>query len=217
MSVKIDESVQHQDGAGEEGATSTSDDDLYKFSIGSCNLSLNLTYMKSILGILNAAEIVLSLCGLISIAAAFQPVCDFKYGSSYGFYDFIGSTVFVTRTILYILFVLSVEEKWCMKFVPWLIVRFFVLAVYALFYLIASIAVVANICYQDGNTVAGIFGFMVTGVLAADCVFSLLKLRNEHPPSSNRILIILGVERLPPTSDNSAPTTDPELDDTPKY
>ena len=64
---------------------------------------------------------VLSLLGLISIAAGFQPACDFRYGSSYGFYDFIGGTVFVTRFILYVLFVVSIEEKWCFKFVPWLI------------------------------------------------------------------------------------------------
>lgn len=48
-------------------------------------------------------------------------MCDYAYGSNYGFYEFVAGTVFLTYFIDYLIFTISIEERWCMKFVPWLV------------------------------------------------------------------------------------------------
>lgn len=64
---------------------------------------------------------ILSFICLICTWAGANLNCDYTYGSSYGFFEFVAGSVFLTDVINYLIFALTIDEKWCMKFVPWLV------------------------------------------------------------------------------------------------
>lgn len=64
---------------------------------------------------------ILSFICLICTWAGSNLACDYTYGSSYGFFEFVAGSVFLTDVINYLIFALTIDEKWCMKFVPWLV------------------------------------------------------------------------------------------------
>lgn len=64
---------------------------------------------------------ILSFICLICTWAGSNLACDYTYGSSYGFFEFVAGSVFLTYFINYLIFALTIDEKWCMKFVPWLV------------------------------------------------------------------------------------------------
>lgn len=64
---------------------------------------------------------ILSVICLICAGAGANLSCDYTYGSNYGFYEFVAGTVLLTYFIDYIIFAISIDEQWCMKFIPWLL------------------------------------------------------------------------------------------------
>eukprot|EP00105_Crassostrea_gigas_P025945 XP_011446704.2 PREDICTED: CKLF-like MARVEL transmembrane domain-containing protein 4 isoform X2 [Crassostrea gigas] len=163
--------------------------------IGSTCFSINLNYVKSLLGIFEAAIIILSLICLICAGVGANLACDYTYGSSYGFYESVAGTVFLTDVINYLIFALSIDEKWCMKFIPWLVWHFFIGAIFTFLYLIASIVMVTHTCGRGGYTAAAVFGFITTIVSGVETYFLLLSLRQDHAPTDNKVLNMLGVPK----------------------
>nr|XP_011446706.2 CKLF-like MARVEL transmembrane domain-containing protein 4 isoform X2 [Crassostrea gigas] len=141
--------------------------------IGNTCVSINLTFVKSRLGIFEAAIIILSFICLICTWAGSNLACDYTYGSSYGFFEFVAGSVFLTDFINYLIFALTIDEKWCMKFVPWLVWHFFIGAIFTFFLLIASIVMVSHMCGQGGYAAAAVFGFITTIVSGVETYFLL--------------------------------------------
>jgi hypothetical protein len=42
------------------------------------------------------------------------------------------------------------------------------------------------------------FGFITFFVMAGELVYNVILLRKNHPPTENRVLLLIGVERKPP-------------------
>lgn len=163
--------------------------------IGNTCVSINLTFVKSRLGIFEAAIIILSFICLICTWAGSNLACDYTYGSSYGFFEFVAGSVFLTDVINYLIFALTIDEKWCMKFVPWLVWHFFIGAIFTFFLLIASIVMVSHMCGQGGYAAAAVFGFITTIVSGVETYFLLQSLRQDHAPTDNKVLNMLGVPK----------------------
>nr|XP_034299141.1 uncharacterized protein LOC105341725 isoform X3 [Crassostrea gigas] len=129
--------------------------------IGNTCVSINLTFVKSRLGIFEAAIIVRILSWLWYFEIQ-DSVQHSKTGS-----------VFLTDFINYLIFALTIDEKWCMKFVPWLVWHFFIGAIFTFFLLIASIVMVSHMCGQGGYAAAAVFGFITTIVSGVETYFLL--------------------------------------------
>ncbi|XP_022342615.2 uncharacterized protein LOC111136217 isoform X1 [Crassostrea virginica] len=175
--------------------------------IGTSCLSIDLAFVKSRLGVFEAVVIILSLICWICSAAGANIACDFAYGSNYAFYEFVVGSAFLTYLINYLIFAIKFDEKWCMKFVPWLVWHFVMAAIFTFLYLIASIVMVSQTCGQAGYAAAAITGFITTVVFGFGTYFLLLMLREDHAPSDNKFLNMLGVPRRSHTS-----TQSPEYD-----
>ncbi|XP_061189573.1 CKLF-like MARVEL transmembrane domain-containing protein 4 isoform X1 [Saccostrea echinata] len=186
---------------------SSQDTDRHTVPIGSTGLSINLTYVKSLLGIFEAAMIILSLICLICAGAGANLACDYSYGSNYGFYEFVAGTVFLTDFINYLIFAISIDEKWCLRLVPWLVWHFVVGVIFTFLFFVASIVMVSHICGRGGYAAAAVFGFIATIVSGVDTFFCLLSLRRDHSPTDNKFLNILGV----PHSSSASPQS-PQYD-----
>ncbi|XP_078335354.1 uncharacterized protein LOC111132293 isoform X2 [Crassostrea virginica] len=141
--------------------------------IGTSCLSIDMAFVKSHLGVFEAVVIILSLVCCICSAPGSNIACDIAYGSNYAFYKFVVGSAFLTYLINYLIFAIKFDEKWCMKFVPWLV-------------------------WVTGFTTTVVFGF--------GTYFLLLMLREDHAPSDNKFLNMLGVPRRSDTS------TSPEYD-----
>ncbi|KAK3603412.1 hypothetical protein CHS0354_009391 [Potamilus streckersoni] len=72
---------------------------------------VDVSFVKSITGIITAAEIILSLLGLIIVAASYIKECDFLYGKTYSYFDFVSGSCFFTSGIWYLLNALGVLKK----------------------------------------------------------------------------------------------------------
>lgn len=84
-------------------------------------LKNNYTLIKNCIYITLFFFQILSFICLICTWAGANLNCDYAYGSSYGFFEFVAGSVFLTDVINYLIFALTIDEKWCMKFVPWLV------------------------------------------------------------------------------------------------
>ncbi|XP_078335353.1 uncharacterized protein LOC111132293 isoform X1 [Crassostrea virginica] len=174
--------------------------------IGTSCLSIDMAFVKSHLGVFEAVVIILSLVCCICSAPGSNIACDIAYGSNYAFYKFVVGSAFLTYLINYLIFAIKFDEKWCMKFVPWLVWHFVVAAIFTFLYLIASIGMVSKTCGQAGYAAAAVTGFTTTVVFGFGTYFLLLMLREDHAPSDNKFLNMLGVPRRSDTS------TSPEYD-----
>ncbi|XP_078335351.1 uncharacterized protein LOC111134320 isoform X2 [Crassostrea virginica] len=184
--------------------------------IGSTSLSINISFVKSLLGIFQGVVIILSVICLICAGAGANLSCDYTYGSNYGFYEFVAGTVLLTYFIDYIIFAISIDEQWCMKFIPWLLWHFVTGIVFTFLYFIASIVMASHVCGRSGYAAASVFGFITTVVLGVETYFLLMSLRRDHAPSDNKVLNMLGV---PPSNCSSpqSPDYDPESVPDTKY
>lgn len=193
--------------ASNEESSQPAETQRHSIPIGSTSISINLSFVKSLLGIFEGAIIILSLICLICAGAGANVVCDYAYGSNYGFYEFVAGTVFLTYFIDYLIFTISIEERWCMKFVPWLVWHFFSGVIFTFLYLIASIVMASHTCGRGGYTAAAVFGFITTIVSGVETYFLLLSLRQDHAPTDNKVLNMMGVPQ-----GNSASPQSPEYD-----
>ncbi|XP_048752866.2 CKLF-like MARVEL transmembrane domain-containing protein 4 isoform X2 [Ostrea edulis] len=191
----------------EENAPNSQETDRQTIPIGSTSFSINVTFARSFLGIFEAVIILLSLISLICAGAGANLACDYNYGSNYGFYEFVAGSVFITYLIDYVIFIISIDEKLCLKLVPFLFWHFVVGAMFTLLYLIASIVMAAHICGQGGYAAATVFGFISTVVMGIHTYFCLLSLRHDHAPTDNKVLNMLGVPQ-----ENSASSQSPQYD-----
>ncbi|XP_046354297.2 CKLF-like MARVEL transmembrane domain-containing protein 4 [Haliotis rufescens] len=142
---------------------------------------IDITYCKSIHGILTAAITIISLIGFICLSAGRANIyCDAVYGSGYSFYGFVSMSDFLTGLINYIIYVLVLYEKIIFKFVPWKIWDLIWSSVWSFFYFIASILVAVQACGQAGNAAAAVFGFMALGLHLAMAYFSFKAWREER-------------------------------------
>uniref|UniRef100_K1R5E5 MARVEL domain-containing protein n=1 Tax=Magallana gigas TaxID=29159 RepID=K1R5E5_MAGGI len=80
------------------------------------------------------------------------------------------------------------------------IIHFFIGAIFTFLYLIASIVMVTHTCGRGGYTAAAVFGFITTIVSGVETYFLLLSLRQDHAPTDNKVLNMLGVPKATPQS-----------------
>ena len=63
---------------------------------------------------------VLSFIGFMLMRASYPLLC-LQYEGCYSFFDTMSWSLFITRTLLFVLFVVSVKDKHCPKIIPWLL------------------------------------------------------------------------------------------------
>ncbi|KAH3776407.1 CKLF-like MARVEL transmembrane domain-containing protein 4 isoform X2 [Dreissena polymorpha] len=146
---------------------------------------IDMTYVKSLFGILLAAEMVLSLLGLICVSIPKDEGCAYLYSSAYSFYEFVASSCFILSLIWYILYLLAITRK--LGFVRWDIAEIATNGFFILFFLIASSVIAAKACGQGGYNAAAVFGFFCMIVLAGHeffCVRQFLERRQQASAQS---------------------------------
>lgn len=178
----------------EASTTETSNKETVKVWKFECSL----VFIKSINGIFNIVLVILSLLCLIILSAAKDVGCVTAYVSTYGFYNFAYGSCVVTYVLRFIIYVLSLNTKLLWIF-PWLIWNPAVSLFFAICFFFSSVAVLANVCGRlGGYAAAGAFGFITFAVMTAELVYNIIVLRRDHPPTENKILLKIGVERKPP-------------------
>ncbi|XP_033755189.1 uncharacterized protein LOC117338099 isoform X2 [Pecten maximus] len=202
----------------QQSTTESEDADIRKVQVGGITIPLNLGYVKSPLGIATAVSGILALLGTILVSASYNINCYAGYGSTYDFFEFVATSWFILSVFRYIIFLLTNKKGiLCGSFVPWTLLMMANTAVYIIMFFFGSIAMAVNSCWRGGYKATAAFGFFTVGACVAEFILLLLKLRQEHEPTQNRILILMGVPAQ--SQQNAPPAYDPDSNmatDTPK-
>jgi len=156
---------------------------------------LDISYIKTIPGILRIVELVL--CIIVFICAV--SACSGFYGGSgacgwAGFVGFVGFLLVTAWLLFHLFHVYDAAPN-----VPWLLIEMIVYAAWTLFFLIAGIACavaaadVSSVAYQhvflsryrDGNGAASFFSFVAAIVFGAQTFF-LFRDWNSNRTSASR-------------------------------
>ncbi|XP_069113667.1 uncharacterized protein [Argopecten irradians] len=200
----------------QQTTTESEDADIKRVQVAGITIPLNLGYVKSPLGIVTAVSGLLALLGTILVSASYNINCYAGYGTTYDFFEFVSTSWFILSVFRYIIFLLTNKKGiLCGSFVPWTLLMMANTAVYIIFFFFGSIAMAANACWRGGYKATAAFGFFTTGTCVAEIILLLFKLRKEHEPTQNRVLIFMGVQSQsqqnapPPYDPDSNMTTDP--------
>ncbi|XP_060081046.1 CKLF-like MARVEL transmembrane domain-containing protein 7 [Ylistrum balloti] len=199
--------------------TEPEDVDIKNVKVGAITIPLNLSYVKSPLGIVTAVSGILSLLCAILVSASYNINCYAGYGSTYDFFEFVSTSWFILTFFRYIIFLLTNKNGvLCGSFVPWTLLMMANTAIYIIMFFFGSIAMAVSSCWRGGYKASAAFGFFTTFTCIAELVLLLFRLRKEHEPTQNRILILMGVPEL--NQRGAPPPYDPESNmaaDPPKY
>ncbi|XP_060595040.1 uncharacterized protein LOC132749326 [Ruditapes philippinarum] len=132
---------------------------------------IDLSFVKSLYGIFVAAELILSLLGLISVSVPKNEGCAYLYSSSYSYYEFTASSCFIVSLVWYILYALAITKK--LGFIRWDIAEIVWIGFYIFNYLIGSAVIASKACGQGGYKAAAAFGFLCLIVLIAHEFFEV--------------------------------------------
>lgn len=127
---------------------------------------IDMTYVKSIPGIILASEFIISLLCIISVSIPNHEGCAQLYGSTYSYIEFTSSSCLVTCIIWYCLYLFAITRK--IGFLRWDIGHMIWCAFYILNYFIASCVLAAHVCGQGGYKAGTAFGFICLIVLLVD-------------------------------------------------
>ncbi|XP_045193065.2 uncharacterized protein LOC123549219 isoform X2 [Mercenaria mercenaria] len=143
---------------------------------------IDLSFVKSLCGIFVAAELVISLLGLISVSVPKNEGCAYLYSGAYSYYEFTSSSCFIVSLIWYVLYALAITKK--LGFVRWDIAEIVWIGFYIFNYLISSAVIAAKACHQGGYKAAAAFGFICWGVLIAHEFFEIRTFLEKRKGSS---------------------------------
>lgn len=129
-------------------------------------------YVKSLVSLLKVVLGLLSLIAFICAASGRTADCDHAYASTYNFFEFTSISSFLTIFTLWFFFTLTLDRRICFKLLPWRILELVYLAIYAIFFLIASITIAAQACGKDSNKAASAFGFFSLAVVGVHIFFT---------------------------------------------
>ncbi|XP_048253467.1 uncharacterized protein LOC124133697 [Haliotis rufescens] len=138
---------------------------------------IDVTYCKSIHGILNAALTVVSLVGWVF---ALNGVISRDCGTGYGFYEFVSGSVFITGLISYVFSSIVIHQNIRFKFVPCKVKDMIWYSVWSVLYFIASVMVALDVCGQSEIDAATVLGFTAHALCIAKVVYSYKAWRHEH-------------------------------------
>ncbi|KAL5022126.1 hypothetical protein ScPMuIL_001281 [Solemya velum] len=172
-------------------------------------IPVNMTYVTSITGILTAAEMVVSLIGLIIVAATDQPGCVYLYGSTYSYYEFVTVTWMILCMVRYLMFCLTLYRRLCFNIVPWMIVELIMCLLFGIMFLIAGATIAAHVCFQSGYRAGAAFAFIGLILIIGDIIVMFIRIRREYPPTTNPVLKAMGV---PAKSQESSSAANAEWD-----
>ncbi|XP_005109352.1 CKLF-like MARVEL transmembrane domain-containing protein 4 [Aplysia californica] len=141
-------------------------------------------YVKSLDSVLKVVAAALSFIAFICCASGRSDHCDDQYSSTYNYFEFVSISAFLTLLILWIFYALTLRSRLFFKLLPWNLVDLIYLAVYIIFYAIASIVLAAQPCGKDSNKAGAAFGFFTLGCLCANAFFSFQAWRGSRMESS---------------------------------
>ncbi|KAL3860279.1 hypothetical protein ACJMK2_010421 [Sinanodonta woodiana] len=144
---------------------------------------VDVSFVKSIIGIIMAFEIILSLLGLIIVSASYIEACDFLYGKTYSYFDFVTASCFFTSGAWYILNALGVLKKFGV--IRWDIGELIWCGFYTFNFLISSSVLAAHSCYQESYKAGAAFGFFCLIVIAGHGIWELKRFFDKRRQSSS--------------------------------
>lgn len=147
-------------------------------------IPIDRAYVKSLVGILKVVIAILSLIAFICCASGRSENCDDEYSSTYNFFEFVSISCFLTILFLWFFFVLTLHTRVFFKIIPWMLVELIYLAVYALFYVLASIIIAAQACGKDSNKAAAAFGFFTFFAIVGHGFLTFREWRSSRSQSS---------------------------------
>ncbi|XP_022184101.1 proteolipid protein 2 isoform X1 [Nilaparvata lugens] len=118
-------------------------------------------YIRTIPGMLKAAQIILNLLGFLTIS-----VSGYSSLGRGSFFSSISGFGFWFTGILLVLYVFHVVEKFFA--IPWLRIELVYCALWAVFYMIASTLCAANMSYSAAFACTALFGYCAMGVYGYD-------------------------------------------------
>ncbi|KAJ3654309.1 hypothetical protein Zmor_013505 [Zophobas morio] len=143
------------------------------------NVRYDPIYIRTLPGILKAAQIILNLLGFICIE-----VSAFSYHSRGSYFIFCSMTGFWFTGILLLFYLFHIIEKFYR--IPWLKIEFGFCAVWTVLYLIASC--LAATLGVEAFAVAAFFGFCAMIVYAADAYFKLRAVQSGQLAQGERVI-----------------------------
>jgi len=111
------------------------------------------TYVRTLPGTLKCAQMVLNLCGFISISVATRS--NSHNANWFGVVSFGGLLI---TFILFLLFVFHVVEK--LHFIPWILIELVYCGIWTFFYFTAATAAASMGHYEDPFAAAAFFGYV---------------------------------------------------------
>lgn len=133
------------------------------------SIGFDISYAKSIPGLLKIGVIVCSLLGLI---------CNSSIWGGYGFegwYYFVACTCMITSLVLLIFYLVRVP--WAVTVIAWYLTELIYCALFGIFFAIASlgslIAMASNASNIAASIFAALFAFGATGCLGFDALLKL--------------------------------------------
>ncbi|XP_013403699.1 plasmolipin [Lingula anatina] len=139
----------------------------------SSGIGPQMQYLKSIPGILQIVEIVLS---LIVFICASIPLGWVGYGG--GWVQFVSMTAFLTTAAIFVIIFLNILPRLPG---PWTLILFIYYAVFVVLYLIAAIVCAVRAPYWSAVGAAAFFAFVVMIVYGVDAFFRFRTWREGGP------------------------------------
>lgn len=127
---------------------------------------IDMSYVKSIPGVLQASEFIISLLCIISVSIPNHAGCAQLYGSTYSYIEFTASSCIISCIIWYCLYLFAITKK--VGFIRWDISHVVWCAFYILNYFIGSCVLAAHACGQGGYKAGTAFGFICLIVILVD-------------------------------------------------
>lgn len=127
---------------------------------------VDMSFVKSIPGLLLAGELILSLLCIISVSIPDSIRCNHDHGGTYSYVEFTSSSCLITCIIWYCLYLFAITKK--VGFIRWDISQLIWCAFYVFNYFIGSCVLAAHVCDQGGYKAATAFGFLCLIVLLVD-------------------------------------------------
>lgn len=139
---------------------------------------VDMSYIKSIPGIIQAAELILSLLCIICVSVPKNEGCAYLHSGTYSYMEFTSSSCLISSIIWYALYCFAITKK--IGVVRWDITQVIWCAFYALNYFIASCVLAAHVCQQGGYKAATAFGFLCLIVILVDGFLTFRDVYNKY-------------------------------------
>lgn len=134
------------------------------------SIRFDISYAKTIPGLLKAAVVGCSFLGLICNSS-------YKWGAALaGWYNFTAVTAMITSLVLLILYLVRVP--WALQIIVWYLSELIYCAIFCFFFAISSIGTLITIATQQTDIAAKIFaalfGALAAGSLGYDALLKLM-------------------------------------------